>query len=161
MIQMRSHRKSGVISRHQGRTEQRAFTLIELIVVMAIVAILVKIAYPSYVQYVVKSKRKAAESFILTVANTEEKYALDARQYATGTNAVTTTLGLAIPPEVSPYYTVSVAANPAVTLGYIITATPIGTQLSGDATYGNCVNLTLDQSGLKGVSGTGSVATCW
>lgn len=139
---------------------QNGFTLIELIVTMAIVGILSAVAYPSYVQYVVKSKRKAAQSFMLMVANTEERYVLDKRSYAYGTGALTT-LGLVTPAEVSPNYTITIASNPSVTLGYIITATPIGTQLSGDARYGNCINLTLDQTGLKGVSGTGSVTTCW
>lgn len=136
---------------------RNGFTLIELIVTMAIVGILSAVAYPSYVQYVVKSKRKAAQSFMLMVANTQEKYVLDRRQYAYDPGAVAT-LGLTTPPEVSPHYTITVTGS---NFAYTITATPIGTQLSGDARYGNCVNLTLNQTGLKGVSGTGSVATCW
>lgn len=140
---------------------QRGFTLIELMITVAIVAVLASVAYPSYMQYVVKAKRKAAESFMLMLANTEEKYLLDARQYAYDPNALTT-LNLTTPPEVLPNYTFSVATNPAVTLGYIITATPIGSQLTNDAKYGNCVKLTLDQTGLKGTSGgSGSASSCW
>lgn len=102
---------------------------------------------------------------MLTVANAEEKYVLDARQYAYGTlttNTATTILGLTTPPnEVAPFYTISVASNG--TLGYTITATPTTTQSTADLTYGKCGSLTLDQTGLKGISGGtgGTAATCW
>lgn len=131
------------------------FTLVELMIAVAIVGILAVIAYPSYSRYVTKSNRSAAASFMLIVANKQEQYMLDARQYASTLNA----LNLATPAEVSRNYTISIVADNAATPpGYTITATPIGAQLANDT---NCANLTLNQTGAKGISGTGSVAACW
>ena len=134
---------------------QKGFTLIELMIAVAIVGILAVIAYPSYMQYVTKSNRSAAESFILTVSNKQEQYMLDARQYATALS----TLNLTTPAEVSNNYTISVVANNAGTPpSYTITATPTGVQQTRDT---QCANLTIDQTGAKGISGSGLVRACW
>lgn len=137
---------------------QKGFTLVELMIVVAIVATLAAIGYPSYTNHVVKSNRSAAESFMLTASNKQEQYMLDARQYATGASALST-LGLTTPAEVSRNYIISVVANNAATPpSYTITATPTGAQLANDT---KCATLTLDQTGGKGISGTGPAASCW
>jgi type IV pilus assembly protein PilE len=140
--------------------KQPGFTLIELMITVAIVGILAAVAYPSYTQYIVKSNRSAAESFMFGVANKQEQYILDARAYATSIDLLgfTTT---AIPTEVSKNYTVTVAAdNTATPPTYTVTATPISG--SAQATRDTkCATLTLTQAGIKGKSGTGSVSDCW
>lgn len=134
---------------------QNGFTLIELMITVAIIGILSAIAYPSYTQYIVKSNRSAAEGFMLTVAGKQEQYMLDARMYATSM----TLLGITSPSEVSQNYSVTVSANNATTPpSYTVTATPTGSQASRDT---KCATLTLDQTGAKGKSGTGTLADCW
>jgi type IV pilus assembly protein PilE len=128
------------------------FTLMELMVTVAIVGILAAVALPSYTSYIVKANRSAAASFLLQLANKEEQYLLDARQY-TGT----VTDLLAIPSEVSKNYSVSITPETAPPR-YTITATPTGSQATRDT---KCGNLTLKQDGTKGISGTGAVADCW
>ncbi len=140
---------------HGSARIQRGFTLIELLVAVAIVGILAAIAYPSYVQYTVKSKRAAAESFIMGVANKQEQYMLNARQYAT----TLASLGVTVPADVSRNYTITepitVTATPP---GYTITAVPIGGQATNDT---KCGSISIDQAGTKGISGTGTVTECW
>ncbi|MDB5757695.1 MAG: pilus assembly protein PilE [Burkholderia sp.] len=135
---------------------ERGFTLIELLITVVIVGILAAVAYPSYMQHVVRTKRSAAESFILDVASRQEQYNLDARQYA----GSMTTLGVtSIPTEVSSNYTVTLTAdNSAAPPTYTVTATPSASQSSQDA---KCGTLTINESGTKGISGTGTVAACW
>ena len=137
---------------------QQGFSLIELMIAVAIAGILATIAYPSYTRYVTKSNRSAAESFIMTVSNKQEQYMLDARQYATGATAIST-LNLTPPPEVQSNYTITVVANNAATPpSYSITAQPVGVQLARDTA---CASLTIDQTGAKGISGPGSLSACW
>lgn len=137
-------------------TRQAGVTLVELMVTVTIVGILAAIAYPTYGNYIVKSNRSAAETFLFSVANKEEQYLLDARQY-TDTLA---TLGMAtLPSTVSSNYTVAVTVdNAAAPPSYTVKATPIGTQASRDTV---CAILTLKQDGTKGQSGTGSSTECW
>lgn len=131
------------------------FTLTELMIVVAIVGILAAIAYPSYRQYVTRSNRSAAQSVMLMLSNKQEQYMLDARQYAD----TVATLNYNVPADVSRNYAITVVANNAATPpGYTLTATPTGAQQINDI---DCANLTLDQSGAKGISGTASVSACW
>ena len=135
--------------------------MIELMVVVAIIGILAAVAVPSYSQYVIKSNRAAAEAYITSVTSRQVQYALDARQYfcTTATAACTQTQVVTPPSEVAKNYTVSVGADNTLTPPtYSVSATPIGAQLTGDT---KCGTVSLDQTGVKGISGTGSVADCW
>ena len=143
-------RRAGAIFRDEG------FTLIELMITVAIVAILAVVALASYRAQIVRSNRSAAQSFMLDAASKEERYLLDNRQYASGATALTT-LGLSVPAEVSGNYTITITADATLTVpNYTISATPIAAQLRDDT---SCGTLTLDYLGTKAASLGG--ATCW
>ena len=126
-----------------GKT--RGFTLIELMVAVAIIAILAAIAYPSYLDYLRKGRRASAQTFISEIANREQQYLLDARNYAvSGDDTAIATLSLTVPADVTPYYTIRIdPAAPATPPSFSIVATPIGSQVPvGTLTLDNLGNKT-------------------
>lgn len=127
---------------------QRGFTLIELMIAVAVIAIIAAVAFPSYQEYLKKGRRASAQTFMMEIANKESQYLLDARNYAvTGDATAITTLGLSVPSDVSPYYDLKV--DPATATSpptYTITATPKGSQASDGV-------LTLDHQGAKTCKG--------
>lgn len=133
------------------------FTLIEVMITVAIVAILAAIALPSYRSHIVRSNRSAAQSFLHEVASREERFLLDNRQYAVGATALTD-LGMSPPAELNGKYTVTIADDDASSAvpGYVISATPQDAQASDDT---SCGTLTLNHRGTKVASGGG--AKCW
>lgn len=138
------------------RTLSRGFTLIELMITVAVVGILAAVAYPAYTSHIARVNRSAVQSFMYAVANKQEQYLLDARSYAD----TLAKLSLSVPAELTSRYTVSLAMDMTATPpSYLITATPIGAQLSNDA---RCGELTLNQQGVKTKSGTAAnVSDCW
>ena len=130
-------------SRRQG-----GFTLIELIVAVAIIGILATIAYPAYQQQIRKSRRAEAQSFMMAVAARQQQFLLDTRAYA-GTVAG---IGVPIPAAVSAHYTLTLAAAAGPPPTYTLTATPSATQ-----SYETCGTLSIDQAGAK----TASTGGCW
>jgi type IV pilus assembly protein PilE len=140
------------IERHGWR--QHGFTLIELVITVAIIGLLATIAVSTYTRYIVKSNRAAAAAVLLGVANRQEQFYLDARQYAANMGA----LGVTVPPEVDRHYTITTTGVAGPPPSFTVTATPKATQLSRDA---KCKVLTLNSNGTKTVSGTGNVVDCW
>jgi len=135
------------------KKSSRGFSLIELLVVLAIIGVLVAIAIPSYDAYLRRGSRAAAQAFMMQVSGKQAQYLLDARNYAVGTTAVAD-LGLAVPTDVSPFYTLVVensAGGAAVTVppSYRVRATPIaGTRQATDG------ELILMDNGSKSRGGT-------
>jgi type IV pilus assembly protein PilE len=90
-----------------GRTQcQRGFTLIELMIAVAIIGVLAAVAYPSYMDYVKKSNRAAAQAFLLTVAQRQQTHLMNNRAYA---NSLTS-LGIVMPDDVARYYAIDVGS---------------------------------------------------
>lgn len=126
----------------------RGFTLIELLVVMVIAGILAAIAIPNYSEYVVRSNRSAAQSFIADVASRQAQFFLDRRTYATTVAA----LNLPVPAEVATRYVFAIDVQAGPPLTYTVTATPTGPQATD-----RCGALTINQAGNK----TAGATRCW
>ena len=121
--------------------KEKGFTLLELMIAVAIIGILAAIAVPNYQRYLIKSNRSVAQSFMLSISNNEEQYMLDNRSYTTTLGAGG--LGLTPPSELNGKYTFALGpATPTTPPSYIVTATAIGSQASDG-------NLTLDNTGAK------------
>lgn len=102
------------------------FSLIELMIVLAIIGILASIGWPSYQDYIRKTNRAAAKSFLMEVMQREKQYLLDTRSYADDL----ATLGMTVPPDVSKHYTIVEPFNVATTPPAVtVTATAIGSQV--------------------------------
>jgi len=67
---------------YDNAKRQTGFTLIELMIVVAIITILAAVGYPSYTEYVMRSHRQAAKNAVFQIADRQEQFFLDNRQYA-------------------------------------------------------------------------------
>lgn len=126
----------------------RGFTLLELMIVVAVVAILAVIGYPTYLDQRIKGNRAAAKSHVMTLAAREEQIMLDRRAYMAAANntAIAATPGLlALPANVSDFYDIAITVNNAATPPtFQISAAPRATTYqAGDG------NLVLNSDGTK------------
>jgi type IV pilus assembly protein PilE len=79
-------------------SKTKGFTLIELLIAIAIMGILMAIAVPNYNEYMIKATRSSAQQFLLDIAQRQEQYLLDNRQYAT--NLINDPGGLRLGPDI-------------------------------------------------------------
>jgi type IV pilus assembly protein PilE len=121
------------------KASPKGFTLVELMVVIAIIGILAGIAFTSYDAYVIRAQRSSAQQFLMQVASKQSQYILDARNYAVGTDALSSTkLNLSVPANVAPLYTITVQNGaggdvPVTPPSFRVLATPIpGTKVAND-----------------------------
>jgi type IV pilus assembly protein PilE len=155
------------IQRHKAKPA--GFTLIELMIAVAIVGILATIAAVSYQRQVMQSHRTDARTALLDLAGREEKLFSTTNQYSgipsvlgygTATTAVSFPVGSS---NGTNYYNVLITtpdpAQPANTNSYTITATPIpGSPQAADTT---CTSLTVNQLGQQTATPVPNTATCW
>lgn len=131
------------------------FTLIELMIVVAIVAIISAVAFPSYTDYVKRGNRAEGRAYLMNAAALLERYYSDNNRYATATNTMPANVATAAgaTSETGKYTGSMTVATPWQT--YTLTAT----QNFNDT---DCGNLTLTQAGVKGRTGTAlTVDECW
>ncbi|MCF6438269.1 type IV pilin protein [Pseudoalteromonas luteoviolacea] len=126
------------------------FTLIELVIVVAIVGILATLAYPNYSSYIKRGARTDAMTILLDAANKQEQYFVDNREYASKLEDI----GVPTTSE-NGYFNISVSVSSG---GYTLTATAAGGPVQGDL---ECSSLSVNNLGIKTVTGTASADTCW
>jgi type IV pilus assembly protein PilE len=141
------------------------FSLIELMVVVAIASILFAIAVPAYMAFIRQSRRTEAKTTVLDLAGREERFLSTNPAGYTQTPANLGYTG-AWPIVIgSGYYQVTVcspACAPsaiATAPSYTVTATPVAGQ--SQASDAQCTSFSVDSSGRQFATGTGTVAYCW
>ncbi len=141
--------------------KQKGITLIELMIVVAIVAILASIAFPAYNNYVERSKRVTAQGDLYAFRNAMQRYFAEENTYlgAAAAGADTGAPDAALFPSQSPIdggsaaYNLTISAATATT--FTVQATAVGGQTSD-----SCGNLSLNSINVRTASG-GTVADCW
>jgi type IV pilus assembly protein PilE len=155
--------------RQRHKAKPAGFTLIELMIAVAIVGILATIAATSYQRQVIQSHRTDARTALLDLAGREEKLFSTTNQYSaipsvlgygTATTAVSFPVGSS---NGNNYYNVLITTpdplQPANPNSYTITATPIpGSPQAADTT---CTSLTVNQLGQQTAMPAANTATCW
>lgn len=124
------------------------FSLIELMITVAIVGILAAVAYPTYTSFVLSSNRSEGQRELLNLANLQEETFIDRRSYTTDMTA----LGMTADPHITEFGSYSIDATTASNgATFILTATARGSQTSDSG----CTALTVNEAGQK------LPAVCW
>jgi type IV pilus assembly protein PilE len=149
----------------QGSKRSTGFTLIELMITVAIVGILAAVAFPSYASFVARARRADARTQLVQVAQFMQRFYAANDNYATDRqgNAISVPAQLQVSPaDGGAIYNLSVVAPSAT--AYEIRMVPVALgPMSGD----KCGTFTLTSTGVRGVI-VGGVPdlgtlrnTCW
>jgi len=135
--------------------QKNGFTLIELMVTVAIVGILGAVAYPSYLSYVQQTRRTEAQAKLIDLATRQEMYYLDHHVYATNLD---TDLNMGADPFITEngYYAITTSSAVSTAFGFTLTATAIDTQ----AADSDCATLTITQDLTKDATNANG-ENCW
>lgn len=132
----------------------RGFTLIELMIVAAVIAVLAAIALPNYQSYVLRSHRSSAITAVMELASRQARY------YTTNNTYTSSLLTLGYSSDPMPvidpsnfYYNLSVTA--ATSTGFTVSAAPVGSQVKD-----TCGTFQYNDLGVKSVS-SGTLSDCW
>jgi type IV pilus assembly protein PilE len=147
VIESVNSRKSG-----PGAVSGGGFTLIELMIVIALIGVLATIAIPQFQEYQQKSRRSEATRTLMQIAALQEQYFLDNRSYTDDFTDLNFPVAGTVTTE-SGYYAITIDVPDPYT--YTMTATPQGPQANDT----QCTTLTLDNQGVRGHTGT--AGSCW
>ena len=137
------------------RRATAGFSLMELMITIAIMGVIIAVALPSYVSHIARGKRAEARGALLENANFLETHYTTRGFYSTARgNATAPALPITqVPASGTAHYTLTATVTNTT---YTLTATAVNS-MAGDA----CGNFTLTHTGSQGVSGSLGVADCW
>jgi len=144
-----------VINGRKSIKKSFGFTLIEVMIVVAIVGILATVAYPSYVEHVTRSNRAEALRELVRIANLQEQFFVDSRTYTANLSQLGLGSAANFETETGRYIissVVNVAGNT-----FTLTATAQGVQASNDNT---CTTMGITDTGSK-ISAGAPGTDCW
>jgi type IV pilus assembly protein PilE len=133
------------------RAIQSGFTLLELMIVVAVLGILAAVALPSYQDHVLRTRRVTAATCLMELSQQME------RQYATAMSYVVALPAASCTTDLTAFYTFAFATSQPTASTYTIEAIPSGAQAEDT----KCDTLSIDHLGVKSKTGTGSIADCW
>lgn len=141
---------------------EQGFTLIELMIVVAIIGILAAIAYPSYTQYKVRTQRADAQSEMMTIAHRMQLLYTVNHSYAGVTVASNSIYGAAVTPKQgTAYYDLEFSPSPTVASGWTLIAKPIASTIQKDNGW-ICLNDQGQKFWFKGATACGlSASSSW
>lgn len=150
--------KQTINRRYDFKISKNGFSLMELLIAMAIVGILAGIVYPSYTDGLTRSRRAEAMSEVVRVANLQEQYYADNRTYALDM----TKLGLSTDPYITDngYYSIDTVAVTGITVDFIVTASVAGSQSTNDS---ECTSFSINHLSQKTAKkgSDDNTAFCW
>jgi type IV pilus assembly protein PilE len=139
------------------KSNNKGFTLIELMIVIAILGVIAAIALPSFLEQIRKARRSDAKQALFDVAAKLEQYYQDNKGYPTASNMALLGYGGATFTSLEEYYTISFKVDPTVTT-YTIQAVPVVGKGQDEDAY--CTSFTLTHLGEKTATGTLG-DNCW
>lgn len=158
---LRIEKGSAMRPMSRNLAKPHGFTLIEMMIVVAVIAILAAVAYPSYQEHVAKSRRAAAQGCLVEYAQFMERFYTTNMRYnqTSGASPVAVSLpATSCSNDLANFYSFVFADSQPTASTYTIEARPQGSQATVDA---GCGTLSLTHTGVKGRSGSADLNACW
>ena len=136
---------------------QAGLTLVELMVVVAVMAIIATIAYPMYTAQVQKSRRADAKVALQAIALAQERHFTINGEYTASLSTLQVSPTIQGGTSDEGYYTLNLTRSGTDNEQFSVTATPAAG--AAQASDGGCASFTINQMGAK--TATGTATNCW